>query len=42
MAAFVIMHNIIVEAERDDITYDQGWGFHDELVDPESGAASWE
>jgi hypothetical protein len=25
MIVYVIMHNMIVEAERDDIIYDQGW-----------------
>jgi hypothetical protein len=27
MKACVIMHNMIVEEERDDSVYDQGWDF---------------
>jgi hypothetical protein len=27
MTAYVIMHNMIVEEERDDSVYDQGWDF---------------
>jgi hypothetical protein len=27
MTACVVMHNMIIEAERDDIIYDQGWDF---------------
>jgi hypothetical protein len=27
ITACVIMHNIIVEEERDDSVYDQGWDF---------------
>jgi hypothetical protein len=27
MTACVIMHNMIVEEERDDSVYDQGWDF---------------
>jgi hypothetical protein len=34
MAACVIRHNIIVEEERDDNVYDEGWEFHDEVVAP--------
>jgi hypothetical protein len=36
----MIMH-MIVEAERDDNIYDQGWDFQGELVDPEPEVASW-
>jgi hypothetical protein len=35
MIACVIMHNMIVEEERDDTIYDQGWEFQGELVDAE-------
>jgi leucyl aminopeptidase (aminopeptidase T) len=31
MTACVIMHNMIVENERDDNIYDQGWDFHGEV-----------
>jgi hypothetical protein len=34
MIACVIMHNMIVEEERDDSVYDQGWDFQGELVAP--------
>jgi hypothetical protein len=34
MTACVIMHNMIVEEERDDSVYDQGWDFQGELVAP--------
>jgi hypothetical protein len=34
MTAYVIMHNMIVEEERDDSIYDQGWDFQGELVAP--------
>jgi hypothetical protein len=34
MTACVIMHNMIVEEERDDSVYDQGWDFQSELVAP--------
>jgi hypothetical protein len=27
MTAYVIIHNMIVEVERDDSVYDQGWDF---------------
>jgi hypothetical protein len=33
----VIMHNMIVEEERDDSVYDQGWNFQGELVVPNPG-----
>jgi hypothetical protein len=42
MSACVIMHNMIVENERDDIIYDQGWDFQGELAEPVAGVASWE
>jgi hypothetical protein len=32
MTACVIMHNMIVEEERDDSVYDQGWDFQGDLV----------
>jgi hypothetical protein len=32
MTACVIMHNMIVEEERDDSVYDQRWDFQGELV----------
>jgi hypothetical protein len=32
MTACVIMHNMIIEEERDDLIYDQGWEFHGDLV----------
>jgi hypothetical protein len=34
MIACVIMHNMIVEEERDDSVYDQEWDFQGELVAP--------
>jgi hypothetical protein len=37
MSACVIMHNMIVENERDDNIYDQGWDFQSELVEPAVG-----
>jgi hypothetical protein len=42
MTACVIMHKMIVENERDDSIYDQGWDFQGELVEPAAGVASWE
>ena len=43
MTACVIMHNMIVEDERDnDSIYDQGWDFQGELAEPEPGQASWQ
>jgi hypothetical protein len=41
MTACAIMHNMIVENERDDNIYDQGWDFQDELAEPVAGVASW-
>ncbi|XP_020173722.1 uncharacterized protein [Aegilops tauschii subsp. strangulata] len=35
MTACVIMHNMIVEDERDDSIYDQGFDFHGENVEPD-------
>jgi hypothetical protein len=35
------MHNMIVENERDDNIYDQGWDFQGELAEPAAGVASW-
>jgi hypothetical protein len=32
--ACVIMHNRIVEDERDASTKDQGWAFHGDLIEP--------
>jgi hypothetical protein len=32
MIACVIMHNMIVEEERDYSIYDQGWDFQDDFV----------
>jgi hypothetical protein len=42
MTACVIMHNMIVEDERDDGIHDQGWEFQGELVAPHPGAATFE
>jgi hypothetical protein len=42
MTACVIMHNMIVENERDDNIYDQGWDFQVELAEPAAGVTSWE
>jgi hypothetical protein len=42
MTACVIMRNMIVENEQDDIIYEQGWDFQDELADPAPGVASWD
>jgi hypothetical protein len=41
MIAFVIMHNRIVEEERDDTIYDEGWDFQGELVASNLGPASF-
>ena len=41
MTACVIMHNMIVENERDDSRlFDQGWEFEGELVEPTPGPAT--
>jgi hypothetical protein len=42
MDACVIMHNMIIENERDDIINDQGWDFQCELAELAPGVASWE
>jgi hypothetical protein len=42
MTACVIMHNMIVEDERDEGIHDQGWEFQSELVSPHSSAATFE
>jgi hypothetical protein len=41
MTACVIMHNMIVENERCDNIYDQGWDFQGELAEPMTREASW-
>jgi hypothetical protein len=41
MTAYMITHNMIIEAERDDSIHDQGWDFQGELVDPKSVVVSW-
>jgi hypothetical protein len=42
MTTCVIMHNMIIEEERDEGLHDQGWKFQGELVDPQLGLASWD
>jgi hypothetical protein len=42
MTACVIMHNMIVDEERDDTFYDQGWDFQGELVAPNPGPVSFQ
>ena len=42
MTACVIMHNMIVEVERDDSLFDNDWEGHGELVTPEGGPASFQ
>ena len=42
MTACVIMHNMIVEDERDDSLYDQDWLHGGDLVAPAQGAGSFE
>jgi hypothetical protein len=37
MTACKIMHNMIIEEERNDSVYDQGWAFQGELVSPNPG-----
>jgi hypothetical protein len=41
MTAYMIMHNMIIEEERDDNVYDQGWDFQGELVAANPGLASF-
>jgi hypothetical protein len=38
----IIMHNMVVQEERDDNIYNANWEFQCELVEPHVGAASWE
>jgi hypothetical protein len=42
MTACVIMHNMIVENERDDNIYNQGCDFQGELAEPAAEVSSWE
>jgi hypothetical protein len=42
MTTCVIMHNMIIEDERDDIIYNGDWEFQGELVEPQAGATSLE
>ena len=42
MTDCVIMHNMIVEDERDDSLYDNDWQFQGDLVEPLAGASNWE
>jgi hypothetical protein len=42
MTACVIMHNKIIEAEREDNIYDQGYDFQVEWADPGPGITSWD
>jgi hypothetical protein len=42
MTACVIMHNMIVEDERDEGIHDQGWEFQDELVVSHLGTVAFE
>jgi hypothetical protein len=42
MTACVIMHNMIIEEERDDSVYGQGWDFQGELVTPNLGPVSFQ
>jgi hypothetical protein len=37
----LLMHSIIVENERDDSIYNQGWNFLGKLADLAPGVASW-
>ena len=41
MTGYVIMHNMIVEDERDDNFYDQRWDYEGELVELEGEAATF-
>jgi hypothetical protein len=40
MTACMIMHNMIIENERDDNIYNQGWDFQGELAEPVPRVAS--
>jgi hypothetical protein len=42
MTACVIMHNMIIEDERDEGIHEQGWEFQGELVAPHPEAATFE
>jgi hypothetical protein len=42
MTACVIMHNMIIEDERNERIHDQWWEFKGELVAPHPGAATFE
>ena len=42
MTACVIMHNMIVEDERDDSVFDENWLFQGENVEPQQGVATFE
>ncbi|KAM0879000.1 hypothetical protein ACQ4PT_034517 [Festuca glaucescens] len=42
ITACVIMHNMIVEVERDDLLFDNDWEGQGELVDPQGGPASFQ
>ncbi|KAK1614906.1 hypothetical protein QYE76_020423 [Lolium multiflorum] len=42
MTACVIMHNMIVEVERDDSLFDNEWEGQGELVTPQGGSASFQ
>jgi hypothetical protein len=42
MTACVIMHNMIIEEERDDSVCDQGWDFQNELVAPNPVPSSFQ
>ena len=42
MTACVIMHNMIVEVERDDSLYDNDWEGQGELVAPQGGPATFQ
>jgi hypothetical protein len=41
MTACVIMHNMIVEVERDDSLFDNDWEGQGELVTPQGAPASF-
>jgi hypothetical protein len=42
MTVCVIMHNVIVEEERDDTIYGPEWDFQGELVAPNPGPTSFQ